>query len=987
MSQNLTGSTTALFVVKLSAPVAEPVTVHWQTEDGSAHAGIDYQAAAGTIVFAPGETEKGIEVVVLGREDGSTGDGLTFYVRVKPPVNAVLLDELNECRITVETDDGVVTTSLVVATGPRGKMGNPGLSAYELAKSQGYQGSLTDWLGAAGVQAVVMASQAAAQAGEQLDRAFRFAPGNKVPELPPIEQMEGKVVVVRNGQPQGLDASNNDALGLATNLGKDTGSGMVGHVDKLDGKAKTVAATLDNTAEHLNASLQQAGTFEAGVQALTRSTQLVWDATSDTYFYWTGAFPKGVPAGSTPTSAGGTGKGAWMAAGAETLRAALAHATGLSQIGGFESFADLRNTQPAYDGQIVQLISWNEGQYQGGDRFVGRLTKLADDGGMVASAGGNWHWKRLKDWHDMDVLDFGARMDGTSDDMPAVKAMYAATRVVAVANPVGVRLPAGEIGLSGTLDVSTATEQPMFRLKGPDVEFGVVPVVKIRPLDATSTVPLFQLNARRLEVTGIHIDTGDNKANTKPFLKNLCGRGEYVRVKCVRVNNSAGLTFDLLDTIDTKFEQIYCYGISAGFLLTGWTNGNPGAWDHPTAIEISNANFSGTKNVEPLRMVRAGQSLMRNVWFSNNDYSFDISQGGWTLDTVIQEGNIYPAKTKYAKMIRINCRFAQGAGLDNEGTTFDPAMDQGKPIPSWVTNAMDQGDISISELGSSFSGLSSTFNFSETVLANTTGAAKWVEIGRVTLQEKGRTCRMKLLGTSGWDNAAGNLPVPGGTTFGGGSAEIFIEAKNPAAADTSAIEVHWFGTGACPISDVKYVRSWSNYTIYVKMASYCLYAALFIDSNGKPREATGAPFYTRLTNADVADINAVAGIKQASCRWNISRGDYNGNGLGMDLDSGEVLLYTKARVSKGAATFIPVMLNGEQVYVQASDKFANRIPYYNFDDLPSAADYVYCEVLCPNTAKSPSMQKLYSNGYRWIYAAYPTETVTKIADGSPIINY
>ena len=42
-----------------------PVTVDWATADGTAKAGEDYLADAGTLTFAPGETEKTVAVAVL----------------------------------------------------------------------------------------------------------------------------------------------------------------------------------------------------------------------------------------------------------------------------------------------------------------------------------------------------------------------------------------------------------------------------------------------------------------------------------------------------------------------------------------------------------------------------------------------------------------------------------------------------------------------------------------------------------------------------------------------------------------------------------------------------------------------------------------------------------------------------------------------------------------------------------------------------------
>ena len=56
--------------VSLSNPSAEPVTVDWSTLDtgaaGVATAGVDYEAASGTVTFAPGETTKVVSITVYG---------------------------------------------------------------------------------------------------------------------------------------------------------------------------------------------------------------------------------------------------------------------------------------------------------------------------------------------------------------------------------------------------------------------------------------------------------------------------------------------------------------------------------------------------------------------------------------------------------------------------------------------------------------------------------------------------------------------------------------------------------------------------------------------------------------------------------------------------------------------------------------------------------------------------------------------------------
>lgn len=142
---NLSGATTAVFIVSLSAALEVPVTVAWKTKDGTAKAGTDYEAASGSVTFEPGETTQQIQVAVYGRAEGDT-ETRTFGIELYPPENAILDQTLTEVDILVTDESGTAVTSLVVATGPRGLKGDPGLSSYELAKLQGYEGTLEEYI-------------------------------------------------------------------------------------------------------------------------------------------------------------------------------------------------------------------------------------------------------------------------------------------------------------------------------------------------------------------------------------------------------------------------------------------------------------------------------------------------------------------------------------------------------------------------------------------------------------------------------------------------------------------------------------------------------------------------------------------------------------------------------------------------------------------------------------------------------------------------
>ncbi|EPM7339159.1 glycosyl hydrolase family 28-related protein [Enterobacter hormaechei] len=65
------------------------------------------------------------------------------------------------------------------------------------------------------------------------------------------------------------------------------------------------------------------GTFQDGA-TLTLPNQILKDETDGEYYRWDGALPKMVPSGSTPSSSGGTGVGAWVSVGDAALRSMLA---------------------------------------------------------------------------------------------------------------------------------------------------------------------------------------------------------------------------------------------------------------------------------------------------------------------------------------------------------------------------------------------------------------------------------------------------------------------------------------------------------------------------------------------------------------------------------------------------------------------------------------------------------------------------------------
>ena len=85
------GTDTALaFTVTLDRASSGTVSVDYATVDGTATAGADYTQASGTLVFAPGETRKTVEVPIL--DDTVEDDGETLSLVLSNPSGAVLRD-------------------------------------------------------------------------------------------------------------------------------------------------------------------------------------------------------------------------------------------------------------------------------------------------------------------------------------------------------------------------------------------------------------------------------------------------------------------------------------------------------------------------------------------------------------------------------------------------------------------------------------------------------------------------------------------------------------------------------------------------------------------------------------------------------------------------------------------------------------------------------------------------------------------------------
>jgi large repetitive protein len=122
------GDTTAVegtpagFVVSLTAPSPQAVSVTYATANGTATAPADYEAAGATVLtFAPGEVEKTVTVPV--KQDTIDEPNETFFVNLANPGNATIAD--GQGLGTILDDDGP-----------------PGLSVSDVSVAEGQSGTV-----------------------------------------------------------------------------------------------------------------------------------------------------------------------------------------------------------------------------------------------------------------------------------------------------------------------------------------------------------------------------------------------------------------------------------------------------------------------------------------------------------------------------------------------------------------------------------------------------------------------------------------------------------------------------------------------------------------------------------------------------------------------------------------------------------------------------------------------------------------------------
>jgi len=166
LTEGNTGGTSATFTVTLSAAYDVNVTVNHATANGTATAGSDYQAASGTLIFAPGETRKTVTVQLIGDRLPEPNETFTMYL--SNPTNAWFVQ--NQAVGTILDDEPRI--SIADVTKSEGRKGQTTLFVFTVTLSLAYDQPVTMSFATANGTATTSDNDYVAKTGT-----LTFAPG------------------------------------------------------------------------------------------------------------------------------------------------------------------------------------------------------------------------------------------------------------------------------------------------------------------------------------------------------------------------------------------------------------------------------------------------------------------------------------------------------------------------------------------------------------------------------------------------------------------------------------------------------------------------------------------------------------------------------------------------------------------------------------------------------------------------------------------
>lgn len=619
----------------------------------------------------------------------------------------------------------------------------------------------------------------------------------------------------------------------------------------------------------------------------------------------------------------------------DQLKYNLSQGDGFGLIGRAGSISELRNIKPKFSGQRILIDSYYSGwaataygKPTGVTDFVAVFGSFIDDGGMTITSWADCAWKRDIDPEDALITHFGAIPDGVTVCDDAFINMYRWAYGDAAQSNTD---PA--INVINNHNGSVRFGEGVFAMNNANLtSYGRKRNVKIigdslsdyRSLNTTIictniALPAIVAPALEVEISGFNVIGGldNNVTFAGGFYQNpYASAPQRIRARAINIEQMGGRIFDVTDTMDSEFTQMYMDKSNSTLIYAKWSGSRPGWWDHTTAINIRDVSVWNNGANPVFFIPRCHQAMMNNVWVSQCQYVGNLSQGWWGFDMLILEGNTVGIRASNLRHYG-HYEVTSGAGFDySSGADEIPASwDASLGVPDYVTNPQwEMGVSSVDEKGfySRDGHVISAFSASRRFIANAGSTTQWVNVGSVYLPATGHSCRVRIVACGGY-NAVIEGSNANDTRFGNGVANIDIQNKG----DNEKDRVTWYCEGGSPVLDVKYVKvSASTTQIYALVNSFTPRAAVFCETNSSSRMDAGIHFFFTFSGASVSDINSIT-TTQSRSKWLVGRGDTTG-GVGMDFTAGRLILggaISTIQVGGKATLAFPVYVNGTLRYI------------------------------------------------------------------------
>lgn len=375
-----------------------------------------------------------------------------------------------------------------------------------------------------------------------------------------------------------------------------------------------------------------------------------------------------------------------------------------------------------------------------------------------------------------------------------------------------------------------------------------------------STRPVFKVNARRTTIKGIcwngqaSADITTNKSainaemctNQQPFFENIMVAGETVFISCLRVQNNGGTAIKLLDTLDTRFDQIYSLNTYARVIDVGWSDTVAGVWDHSTAVELSNSNFQNGYGDATLMMPRMGQGLIRNVWIEHTRFPGDLNNGQWLVDALSMEDCANPINMDNAR-VQIRQLNLQSGG----------AVSLNAAAGRWLSG-YETGWRRDESFGTQMTGTMMVGWYSGYKITNTSTSDKWYKLGKVFMPNDNQQWIIEMIGKSANDAVTGTAASPISTLSSGTS---YLAISRCATAIYGDIRHH----GSPAVLDIKFNRiGVTTSEIWVKLKAASGDTMFNLKSNGPTRFESGTCSLFTADLSEVTDVTTIGTVSPAA---------------------------------------------------------------------------------------------------------------------------